>query len=327
MAKPKIAIDAGHGSNTAGKRTPPFTKDVDINRDGTVDVRKGEQYREHYANTGVAALLYDKLVSRGYKVIKTGWDDYNSADDPDESLSSRQNRIKEAGCDYSISIHFNAFGDGNSFNNASGVGIYVHSQYPADSKHFAEYILRELVKGTKQTNRGIQEQRLAMCNCKIMNTKASILCELAFMTNEREALELMANGRFWEECAEEIANGFEKYCNCKNVEQPGTGEEIVLYHTVALGETLTKIAAKYNTTPEKLAAINQIKYPNLIFPGQKILLMKYFRYKIQKGDSLWKLSIKFLKDGNRYKEIMVLNNLNSTVIYIGQIIKIPVDII
>ena len=40
----KIAIDAGHGSNTAGKRTP-------------------SGYREHYANVVVANYLYDILKS------------------------------------------------------------------------------------------------------------------------------------------------------------------------------------------------------------------------------------------------------------------------
>ncbi len=323
MAKYKIAIDAGHGSNTAGKRTPPFTKNVDVDNDGKIDVKKGEQYREHYANTGVAKLLYDKLAKRGYKVIRTGWNDGNSKDDPDEALSSRQKKIKDAGCDYSISIHFNAYGDGNSFNSVRGVGIYVHTQYPGDSKRFAEYVLKELVKGTNQPNRGIHEQQLSMCNCNTMKTKASILCELAFMTNEKEAMEMMANADFWEECAEEIANGFENFCKCKHVEQTDPSGNIKLYHTVVLGETLSKIAAKNNTTVAKLADLNKIKNPNLIYPGQKIILMEYVRYKVKKGDTLSNISLQYLGNASRYKEIMTLNSLDSTVIYVGQLLKVP----
>jgi len=34
----RIAIDAGHGSNTAGKRTPPFPFDV---KRGNIIVKKG----------------------------------------------------------------------------------------------------------------------------------------------------------------------------------------------------------------------------------------------------------------------------------------------
>ena len=41
-------------------------------------------------------------------------------------------------------------------------------------------------------------------------------------------------------------------------------------YTVKSGDTLIGIASKYNTTVEKLARINNIKNPNLIYPGQKI---------------------------------------------------------
>lgn len=211
MAKIKIAIDAGHGSNTSGKRTPPFTKAVDVNYDGKIDVKKGEQYREHYANAGVANLLAKALTTRGYVIVKTGWDDANTKDDPDTALSLRQQTIKKAACDYSISIHFNANGDGKTFNSAKGVGVYYHSQFPGDSKKLATYVLNELAKGYTQPNRGVHTDDLAMCNCRTMNTKASILCELAFMTNSQEAMNLMANNKFWAESANQIADGLDKY--------------------------------------------------------------------------------------------------------------------
>lgn len=325
MAKHKIAIDAGHGSSTAGKRTPPLPRDVDIDKDGRIDIRKGEQYKEHTANTGVAALLYNELKQRGYKVIRTGWNDANATDDPDEALSSRQGIIKAAGCDYSVSIHFNAYGDGKSFNSANGIGIYVHSQYPGDSIPLAEFVLRELIRGTTQENRGIHEQKLAMCNTNTMKTKASILCELAFMTNEKEATELMANQAYWKECAKEIADGIDKYCGCKNTEETTSSGIIKLYHTVALGETLKKIADKHNTTVANLVKMNKIKNPNLIYPGQKLLLMEYIRYKVKNGDTLNNISLQNLGDTRRYKEIMDLNGLKNTVIYVGQILKLPVS--
>ena len=212
MAKIKIAVDAGHGSFTAGKRTPPFKKSVDINSDNKIDIKKGKQYREHYANVGVADYLYKTLSTRGYEVIKTGWDNANSKNDFEASLTSRQKKIKKAGCDYSISIHFNAYGDGDSFNEANGVGVYIHSTYPRDSKRFAEYVINELIKGTSQKNRGIHNAAFAMCNCKSLGTEASIICELAFMTNEHEATDLMANSKFWEESALQIADALDQYC-------------------------------------------------------------------------------------------------------------------
>ncbi len=43
-------------------------------------------------------------------------------------------------------------------------------------------------------------------------------------------------------------------------------------HTVVEGDTLFKIAQKYNTTVDELVKLNEIKDPNLIYPGQIIKL-------------------------------------------------------
>lgn len=323
MSKIKIAIDAGHGSNTAGKRTPPFTKNVDINKDGKIDIKKGEQYREHYANVGVANLLYNELQKRGYQLIKTGWNDANAKNDPDESLNSRQTKIKNARCDYSVSIHFNAYGDGKNFNSVEGVGVYIHSTQSADSRQMAEHVLKELVKGTRQKNRGISSANLAMCNCTTMRTKASILIELAFMTNAYEAMELMANSKFWAESAKEIADGIDNYCNCNNSEATNANGSQSLYHTVVKGETLSSIAAANGTTVQKLVKLNNIKNPDRISVGQKILLHSYTNYTVKSGDTLSSIAQKQLGKASRYKEIMALNNLSSTTIYPRQLLKIP----
>lgn len=195
----KVAIDAGHGSNTAGKRTPKLP-------DGTV-------MREHYANVGVANLLELELQRCGFETVRIAWDDENAHDDPDTSLSDRQNAIKNAGCDISISVHFNAHGDGSSFTSASGVGIYVHNKYAGDSNTLAKTIMKWLVKGTRQKDRGVTPAALALCNCSRTGCKASILLELAFMTNLDEATTMMIAPVFWKECAVEVARGLCEYAN------------------------------------------------------------------------------------------------------------------
>lgn len=195
----KIAIDAGHGSYTAGKRTP----------DG---------YREHWANVKVASYFAQAMDRCGVAYIKTGWDDDNSKDDPDTGLSARQKEIKKAGCDYSISFHFNAFGDGKSYNSGEGIGTLISDKDSCvgDSLKMANCIQKELIKGTKQKNRGVKRQALSMCNCKVMGTKASVLIECAFMTNKRES-ELMKMDSFCLECAEEAARGFCAYVGIKYI--------------------------------------------------------------------------------------------------------------
>jgi N-acetylmuramoyl-L-alanine amidase len=320
-----IAIDAGHGSKTNGKRTPPFTKSVDIDHDGKIDIPKGSRYLEHYANVGVAGYLYTELKKRGYKVIKVGWNDENAADDADVSLDSRQQKIKKASCDYSISIHFNAYGDGEQFNKVEGTTVYIHSQSSSDSRRFAEYVLSELKKGYPQQCRGIHTAKLALCNCKTMKTKASILCEMAFMTNKNEAQAYMANKDFWKESANEIANGVDLYCEDNNSEKADTKGIQKLYHTVVAGDTLSKLANANHTTTEELIRLNKLKNPNQLKVGQKLLLMKYRVYVIQQGDSLAELSQAHLGDALRYHEIMKLNQLSSDDVQIGQIIRIPVD--
>lgn len=211
----KINIDAGHGSNTAGKRTPPMPKDIKIN--DILTIKKGEQFREHYANVGVCYYLERELQRCGFITMRTGWNDSNAFDDPDTPLADRQKAIAKANCDYSISIHFNAYGDGKTFNSADGVGVFIHDKYPGQSKKLAETVLKHLAGGSKQKNRGVKAEALAMCNCNNMDVRAAILCELAFMTNEYEAVNLMANEVYWKECAEEICRGVCEYTGIKYV--------------------------------------------------------------------------------------------------------------
>lgn len=237
MNKFKIAVDAGHGSDTLGKRTPGMPRDIDLNEDGKVDVSKGMSIREHIANVGVAIFLIDELERCGFEVIKTGFDDSDSYDDDDTALSKRQQMIKAAGCDYSISIHFNAYGDGRSFNSAQGIEVLIHDRYQKDSEALAMKVLKHIVHGTSQKNRGVKEQSLAMCNCKVMNTKASILVECAFMTNLNEAVSMMGNDDYWEETAIEITKGICDYTKTKY--QPEVEKEteaiVTMYHRVQVG--------------------------------------------------------------------------------------------
>ena len=257
-----INIDAGHASNTAGKRTP----------DG---------YREHYANVKVASFFAEELDRLGIKYMKTGWNDANGYDDEEVTLSDRQKAIKKAGANISISFHFNAFGDGASYNDAHGVETLISNKYPADSRRLAELVQEELIKGTKQRNRGVKEQALSMCNCNVMKTDAAILIECAFMTNKEEA-DLMQTDMFCKECAIETARGLCKYLGIEYINQkdeevitkPVTTKKYIVTYTVVKGDTLGKIAKIYNVELDDVVKTNNIKNPNLINIGQKIIIEK-----------------------------------------------------
>jgi N-acetylmuramoyl-L-alanine amidase len=254
----RINIDTGHGTNTAGKRTPPLPEAIDINKDGISDIKKGEQYREHYANVGVGSILVKELQRCGFDVMQTGFNDNNAADDPDTALSARQAAIARANCDYSISVHFNAFGDGTSFNSAQGVGIYIHDKYAGQSDKLAQVVLKHLAGGIRQTNRGVSKQSLAMCNCNAMDTKAAILVELAFMTNEKEATTMMANEAYWKESAQEIARGMCEYTGIKYVP-----EECIPTKTINPESSVQEI----KWAQEKLNAVLPAWMPKLTVNG------------------------------------------------------------
>lgn len=191
--KYRVAVDAGHGSETAGKRTP----------DG---------YKEHWINVKCANYFDIAMKRCGIETVKISWDDTNSKDDIDVSLVERQKQIKNAKCDISISWHANAHGNGQVYTTGQGIETLIHndSSKVKDSRSLADKVQFHLIQGTQQRNRGVKTQSLAMCNCSAMGTRASILIEIGFMTNEYESA-LLKTDAFCLECAEETARGVCEY--------------------------------------------------------------------------------------------------------------------
>lgn len=103
-------------------------------------------------------------------------------------------------------------------------------------------------------------------------------------------------------------------------------------YVVKKGDTLIKIATKYNTTYKKLAEYNNIKNPSRINVGQKIKIPTKQTtttssktadkvYTVKKGDTLIKIASKY---GTTYKKLAEYNNIkNPSRISVGQKIKIP----
>lgn len=264
----KVAIDAGHGSNTAGKRSP-------------------NGYREHWINVKCANFFDIAMKRCGIDTLKVAWNDTDATDDADIALGTRQAMIKNAKCDISVSWHANAHGTGNEFTSAKGVETLIHNSASkvADSKALADKVHKYLIKGTSQTDRKVKGQALAMCNCPTMNTKASILIEIGFMTNEYE-IGLMKTDEFCLECAEEAAQGVCEYLGVKYKKS-----------TTSSSSTSTSTATSSNATSN--------------IPDT---------YEVQKGDTLSKIGS---KTGVPWKTIASLNNLKSPyTIKVGQILKL-----
>ena len=103
-------------------------------------------------------------------------------------------------------------------------------------------------------------------------------------------------------------------------------------YTVRSGDTLSGIAAMYGTTYQKLAEINGISDPNLIYPGQKIKITGEASgssdkpssasqtYTVKSGDTLSGIASKY---GTTWQKLRDLNGLaNPNLIYPGQVLKV-----
>ena len=150
----KIGIDAGHGMNTPGKRTP-------------------DDEREWHFNNIVLYAFEQEM--KKYKGVETRrFDDYTGK--TDISLSARTNTSNKWGADYFISFHHNALA--GKWGNHGGTEIFVYEKASKESVNFANALLPTLVSSTGLRNRGVKKGNLHMVretNCP------AILIEVGFM--------------------------------------------------------------------------------------------------------------------------------------------------
>ena len=103
-------------------------------------------------------------------------------------------------------------------------------------------------------------------------------------------------------------------------------------YTVVSGDTLSEIARDYNTTVYNLVVLNNISNPNLIYPGQRIVISGNtsinlgnecgkILYTIKRGDTLSEIAKEYNTSVN---ELASINNIsNPNLIYAGSTIRIP----
>lgn len=112
----------------------------------------------------------------------------------------------------------------------------------------------------------------------------------------------------------------------------GSDDKNNTIYIVQKGDTLYSIAKRFNTTVQKIVNNNGISNPNLIYPGQRLIIAKstatiqtkYMSYRIKRGDTLWGIANKYNTTVNELAYINGIRNVNR--IYINQVIRIPVNI-
>jgi N-acetylmuramoyl-L-alanine amidase len=174
----KIAIDAGHGPDTPGKRSP----------DGSL--------REYQFNSVVAKYAADLLAQ--YENVQTLFTHDSVRDVP---LSERTNRANAWGADLLVSIHANAAG--SDWSTAQGIETYVYTTRPPAAVALANAVQRRLVRLTGRPDRGVKSADFHV----LRETKmTAILVECGFMTNRTEA-ELLKSDDYRRKCAAAIVAG------------------------------------------------------------------------------------------------------------------------
>lgn len=104
--------------------------------------------------------------------------------------------------------------------------------------------------------------------------------------------------------------------------QPSEG----ITYTVKAGDTLYKIANQYNVSVADIISLNNLGTTvltigqQLLIPNTDVDIDTTTTYTVQSGDSLYKIANQF---GVTVNDIISSNNLNSTVLQIGQILTIP----
>ena len=111
----------------------------------------------------------------------------------------------------------------------------------------------------------------------------------------------------------------------ENPIEPNTIANNYIHYTVQRGDTLSSIAARYNSTVSAIAGINDISNPNLIYVGERLLIPTVRQYNgtiytVKPGDTLSEIAARY---NISVASLVNENNIiNANLIYPGEILKI-----
>ena len=228
-----LAIDIGHNV--------PYDT-------GAVGIR-----REDDLNRLVGNSLISKLRERGIKVVNCTPTTAKSLND---SLYQRVITANNCGATLFVSIHHNACPGGYG-----AEVLCIKNNYQGGlSTKVGESILNEL-SSLGLRNRGVKDRR----DLYVINNTSmpALIVECAFVDSSSD----MKNYNP-EKTTAAIYKGICTALALSENQKPSTNDEE--YYIVKYGDTLWAISRRFNTTVEKLIALNNIANRNLIYVGQKL---------------------------------------------------------
>ena len=284
---------------------------IDPSKGGRESGVTGNGIVEKDYNLLISEYIFNRLKSLGadVKIIRTT-DEYISEDD-------RANKILNAyGNNSKVVALSNMLGNTGSgaeiiyaLRNNSNLALALPENLDDAGLTVSKYYQRRSENDTSKDYYNIQ---------KDTGLIETIVVNYGNINNINEATNIKNE---WEDYAEAVVKSLANYTNVPYYKE-GESQEI---YTVKKGDSLWKIANKYNTTVEKLKSANNLK-TNTLSVGQKLVIPSISvspevsdTYIVQKGDSLWSIANKF---NMTVSELKNLNNLTNNLLSIGQVLKI-----
>jgi membrane-bound lytic murein transglycosylase D len=116
---------------------------------------------------------------------------------------------------------------------------------------------------------------------------------------------------------------YSRLATFKAAYRPGKQKHMFLVHRVKKGENLSRIAHRYGISYKMILSFNKMKKP-VIFPKQELIIPiprgSLHRYKVKKGDSIFKIARLF---GVKVATIKERNELKGDIIHVGDKLVIP----
>ncbi len=202
----KVVLDPGHGVETPGKCAPD------------------QSYYEHEFNLDIARRVRAILQRHGVQVVLTRQDDHEPVPDASAaqmerlSLAARVKRSNDEQPDLFVSFHSNASGDGKTWTDPDGYGIYTSAEGDGAARNKAARAILARVKeaGIPLWGGGLFHELFYV----LRHTHApAVLIEHGFHTNRAE-VERLKDGAYRQRLAVADAKGILDYLGIAWIDEP-----------------------------------------------------------------------------------------------------------
>lgn len=180
----KLALGAGHGSSTPGKRC---MKSLDPN-----------ETREWWLNDRIADLVeYELGKYQGYDLLRL--DDSDDGEE-DVALAERVARANAWGADFYLSIHHNAGVNGRT---GGGIVAYTHPQSSQTSVEWRDELYESLVRETGLKGNRANPKATSDLYVLRKSKMPAVLLELGFMDSKTD-VPIILTDEYAQACARAI---------------------------------------------------------------------------------------------------------------------------